>query len=223
VQVSSFETDCKKGWIYVKTLQRPAFALGLLLLLLPAACAPIKTLDVWKSETDARPLKTVMIIAVAQEETIRRQAENVLADQLAKRGVDATASHKVLPKTEGKPDREAILAKVKELGVDSVLVARSISKEEITNHQYGGVVVAGLAIYNNGWYGASYGYSYDKQYDTDFFTISIKLYDVNSEKPFWSVLSQVKVEGSRQKAVNLLIPSVVEQLETSQIIQGKSS
>lgn len=202
----------------MKTLQRLAFALGLLLLLLPAACAPIKTLDVWTSETAARPLQNVMIITVAQEETIRRQSENVLADQLAKRGVNAIASHKVLPSSATKPDRDAILAKVKELGVDSVLVARSISREEITNHQYGGVVVGGVAIYNNGWYGASYGYSYDRQYDTDFFTISIKLYDVNSEKPFWSLLSQVKVEGSRQKAVNLLIPTVVEQLETSQLI-----
>jgi hypothetical protein len=194
--------------------------LCLLFVMLTAACAPVKTLEVWKDEADTQPLKKVLIIALAQQDNIRKQFENVLVGQLAKRGVEAIPSYKVLPPSETKPDREVVLAIVKELGIDNVLVARSISKKEITNHQYGGVVVGGTAVYSDGgWYGYSYGYSYDKQYDTDYFTVSTKLYAVSSQKPTWSYISQVKVDGARQGAINLLIPAIVEQLELSQLIK----
>lgn len=200
--------------------KHPAYfsLLPLLLVFLAASCAPVKNLEVWKSEDyNKRPAKT-LVIALTQKENIRKQFENVLSDQLGKRGVEAIPGHKVLPPLGEKPDREVIVAKVKELGVDSVLVARSISQSEITNHQYGGVVLGGVAVYNDGWYGYSYGYSYDKQYDTDFFTISTKLYDVNSKAPVWSYLSQVKVEGSREGAVNVFIPMIIEELESAQLL-----
>ncbi len=189
--------------------------------MLMAACAPVKTLEVWKAEDYTRQLDKVLLIVLTQNDKIRNQFENVFSDQLAKQGVEAIASHKVLPPLSENPDRDVVVAKVKELGVTSVLVIRSISKKEITNHQYGGVVLGGVAVYSDGgWYGYSYGYSYDRKYDTDVFTISTKLYDVDSKKPEWSYLSQVNVEGSREGAVNLFIPVIVKQLEDSQLIKS---
>jgi hypothetical protein len=184
-----------------------------------AACAPIKTLDVWKDEAYTRPMKKVLVIALAQQDIIRNQFENVLSNQLAKQGVEAIPSNKVLPHSKEKPSREVVLAKVRELGVDNVLVARSISQKEITNHQYGGVILGGAAVYSDGgWYGYSYGYSYNREYDTDYFTVSTRLFDVDSEKPVWAYLSQVKVEGSKQGAVNVFVPALVKQLESSNLL-----
>jgi hypothetical protein len=195
---------------------------ALLLVMLTASCSPIKNLDLWKEETYAKPLKKVLVIVRAQEKSVREQAENVLANQLSDRGVEVIRSYKVLPDLSAKPDRETVVAKVRELGVDSVLVGRSISKTEITNHQYGGVVLGGSAVYTGGsWYGYSYGYTYDKQYDTDYFTISTKLYDVDTEKPVWSYIAQIRVSGARQGAVNVFVPAIVEQLEGSQLINTK--
>jgi hypothetical protein len=194
--------------------------LCLLLVTASTACAPIKKLEVWKDENYARHPKKILLIAMAKRENIRRQAENVLANELVKRGVDAIPSYKVLPQSEEKPDRQAVEAIVRDLGFDSVLVAHSISQKEITNHQYGGVVVSGVAVYSDGgWSGYAYGFSYNREYDTDYFIVATKLYDVDSEKPAWSYLAQVKVEGSKEKAVNKLIPTIVEQLEASKILQ----
>lgn len=194
--------------------------LCLLFVSLTAACAPIKTLDVWKEESYTQPLQNVLVIAITQQGYIREQFENVLSNHLAKHGVKAIPGYKVLPPYDKKPEREVVLATVKELGVDHVLVSRSISKKEITNHQYGGVVLGGTAVYSGGdWYGYSYGETYDRQYDTDFFTVSTRLYDVSSQKPVWSYIAQVKVEGSRQGAVNVFVPTVVEQLEASKLIK----
>jgi len=184
-----------------------------------AACSPIKKLEVWKEETYSTHPQKMLLIAIAKRDRTRRQAENVLANQLVKRGLEAIPSYKVLPQEE-KLDRQAVEAKVRELGFDSVLVARSISQKEITNHQYGGVILGGTAVYSNGgWYGYGYGYSYNREYDSDYFIISTKLYDVDSERPAWSYIAQIKVDGSRERAINQLIPTIVEQLEASEIIQ----
>ena len=192
--------------------------LGLFLVTLIAACAPIKKLEVWKEESySARPQK-ILLIAVTKRDNLRRQSENVLANQLAKKGIEAIRSHKVLPQEE-KLDRQEIEAQVRVLGVDSVIVARSISQREITNHQYGGVVLGGVAVYSDGgWYGYGYGFSYDREYDSDYFIVSTKLYDVEKQTPVWSYIAQVKVDGSKEKAVNQLIPTIVEQLEASDLL-----
>ena len=192
--------------------------LGLFLVTLIAACAPIKKLEVWKEESySARPQK-ILLIAVTKRDNLRRQSENVLANQLAKKGIEAIRSHKVLPKEE-KLDRQEIEAQVRVLGVDSVIVARSISQREITNHQYGGVVLGGVAVYSDGgWYGYGYGFSYDREYDSDYFIVSTKLYDVEKQTPVWSYIAQVKVDGSKEKAVNQLVPTIVEQLEASDLL-----
>jgi len=193
--------------------------LCLLLVIVATACSPIKKLEVWKEETYSTPPQKMLLIAIAKRDSTRRQAENVLANQLVKRGLEAIPSYKVLPQ-EDKLDRQAVEAIVRELGFDSVLVARSISQKEITNHQYGGVVLGGVAVYSDGgWHGYAYGYSYNREYDSDYFIISTKLYDVDSEMPAWSYIAQIKVDGSREKAINQLIPTIVEQLEASEIIQ----
>ena len=202
----------------MKSPKRFRLFLCLLLVTVAAACSPIKKLEVWKEETYSTHPQKMLLIAIAKRDRTRRQAKNVLANQLVKRGLEAIPSYKVLPQEE-KLDRQAVEAKVRELGFDSVLVARSISQKEITNHQYGGVILGGTAVYSNGgWYGYGYGYSYNREYDSDYFIISTKLYDVDSEMPAWSYLAQIKVDGSPEKAINQLIPTIVEQLEASEII-----
>lgn len=203
----------------MKNSQRLGFFIGFLIVTLLAACAPIKTVEVWKEQAYTQPLKSVLVIAITQQDNIREQFENVLSNHLAKHGVKAIPGYKVLPPYDKKPEREVVLATVKELGVEHVLVARSISRKEITNHQYGGVVLGGTAVYSGGdWYGYSYGESYSRQYDTDFFTVSTRLYDVTSQKLVWSYIAQVKVEGSRQGAVNVFVPTVIEQLQSSKLL-----
>lgn len=198
------------------------YALPILLItIIMTSCAPIKTLDVWQDPAHDQPLQKVLLIAVAQNDIIRRQFENVLALQLAKKGVEGIASHKVLPQAVADLDRETVIAKVEELGVQHVLVARSIKKTEITNHQMGGPFFAPTALYNDGWYtyyAGSVIYP-EREYDTDYFTLATNLFVLGKNKPVWSYLSQVKVEGSRQGAVTEFIPVLVEQLQRSHLLR----
>ncbi len=205
----------------MKALPRYGSLLGLLLIALTAACAPVKTLDVWQDQAYKQPIKKVLVIAVAQSDIIRNQFENVLSNQLAKRGVEVIPSHKVLPQSTEQLDRETVVAKVKELGVGHVLVARSIKKSEVTNYQQGGMFFAPSAIYSDGWYTYYTGSMVYpmKEYDTDYFTVATNLFALGSKQPVWSMLSQIKVEGSRQGAVNDFVPVIVKQLEESLLLK----
>ena len=205
----------------MNSLQLYRLFISFLLLSLMAACAPVKTLQVWKDDAYNQRLKKVLVIAVADQGYIRNQFENVLSNQLHSRGVEAIPSYKVLPQSGPELDRDAVLEKVRALGVENVLVARSIKKESIVNHQPGGAFFAPTASYSDGWYTYYVGsvvYT-EREYDTDFYTISTNLFDVNSKKPVWSYLSQVKVSGSNQGAVNLFIPEIVEHLEKNNFVE----
>ncbi len=205
----------------MQTLRRCTLPVTLLIMTFLAACAPVKTLDVWQDPAYAQPMKKVLVIAVAQSKVIRTQFENVLANQLAARGIEAVPSHKVLPQSTDQLDRETVVAKVKELGVGHVLVARSIKKSEITNHQLGGPFFAATAIYNDGWYTYYTGSVVypEREYDTDYFTVATNLFALGNNKPVWSLLSQIRVEGSRQGAVTEFVPVVVKHLEESHLVK----
>ena len=193
--------------------------LTVLFLLLIVSCSPIKKLEVWKDPHHDKKIDVLMVIAYTQNEVIRKQYENVLSNELKKYGVVTITSHDVLPAFHEVHEQDEVMQKINDLGVRNVLVSRVIHEEDIINHQYHGVLMGGAAVYhNNGWYGYSYGYISDHEYETDYFTVSTKIYDSNNDKPFWSYLSQIKVEGSPQKAVNLYVPEVIKELQNNNLL-----
>ena len=198
------------------------FFIGVVFLALTASCAPTKTLHVWKDDQYNQRLQKVLIIAVTEQEYMRDHFENVLAENLESRGVAAVASNKVFLQPGEKLDREAIAVKVRELGIANVLVARSASKKEVSQ-----LTPGGLYFVPTNYYSGYYGFYYDSffavsvpgtAYDAEFFNIVTNIYDARSEKLIWSYLSQVKVEGSKQGAINPFITILMKRLEESKLL-----
>ena len=198
------------------------FLLGLTFIAFTASCSSMKTLHVWKDEKFNQRLQKVLIIAIAGQDYMRNHFENVLAERLSARGIEAVPSNTILPNLGEKPDRDALVAKVKELGFRNVLVARSINKKEVSDFQPGGIVFASSDFYG-GWYGF-YASSYvvvaapGREYDADYYTLVTNIYDVGNEKLVWSNVSQVKVEGSKEGAINPFIEFLMKQLGDSRLI-----
>jgi len=203
----------------VKSIQYKLL-LGLVMTVLFAACAPVKPLSTWKDEAYTGPLGKTLVIAVARQEYIRKQFENVLVDQLRTKGVEAIPSYEVLPAPSTRLDREAVIAKVNEIGVQNVLLARSIDKKEIVNHQWGGPFFAPTAVYSDGWYSCYEGFLVYPQieYDTTYFTVAVNLFAIGNKKPVWSYLNQVRVGDARQKAINQFVPVVMQELVTAGLV-----
>jgi len=206
----------------MKVLLRKGLLIGLMVMLFTASCASTKTLNVWKDEGHRQKLGKTLVIAIAELDFMRNHFENVLALRLGDYGIDALPSNKVIPELGAKPDLEAIRAKVRELGVENVLVARTVGKDEYSELMPGGVYYV-PAGYNTGWH-TFYVDAYTttavpgSAYDAEFFTMVTNIYDVRSEKLIWSYLSRTKVETSRQGAINPFIETIMKQLENSKLL-----
>ncbi|HYQ48043.1 MAG TPA: hypothetical protein VEP69_03165 [Thermodesulfovibrionales bacterium] len=195
---------------------------GFMLLTLIIACATTKTIHVWKDDQYRQKLRKVLVIALAEQEFMRDHFENVLAENLQARGIEAVPSNKVLPLPGAKIDREAVVAKVRELGVENVLVARPVSKKEVSQLTPGGLYFVPTEFYD-GWYGF-YSDSFfavsvgGSAYDAEFFNIVTNIYDVRSDKLIWSYFSRTKVEGPKQGAINPFIDVLLKQLRESGLL-----
>jgi hypothetical protein len=182
------------------------------------SCASTKTVNVWKDESSNRRMGKVLVIAVAQLDFMQKHFENVLSERLAAHGIEAVAANRVFPQSGAKLKKEDIVSRVRELGVANVLVSRVVGKEEAANLYQGGVYVVPTEFYG-GWYGQSFGFVpvSGSSYDAEFFTLVTNIYEVSGEKLIWSSLSRVKVENSRQGAINPLIDLLVKQMEKSRL------
>jgi hypothetical protein len=206
---------------FMRIFVKFALFITLMLMALTISCSSIKTVSVWKDEGHNQRLRKVLVIAVAEQDFMRNHFENMLAQSLASRGIEATPSNKVFPQSQ-KLERSSIEAKVRELGIGSVLVARVVSKDEESRIYSGGVYLVPTDYYS-GWYGFYSGsFAFvpvpGSAYDAEFFTMVTNIYDVSSEKLVWSYFSKVKVENSRQGAINPFIDALMKQLDGSKLL-----
>jgi hypothetical protein len=163
-------------------------------------------------------LGRVLVLAVSEPDFMQKHFENVLSVRLSSWGIEAVPADKVFSQFAIKLDREAVLEKVREMGIGNVLVARAVGKEEASGLYQGGVYRNPAGRYA-GWYGFYSRSSVPSSaYDAEFFTVVTNIYEASSEKLIWSSLTRVKVEDSRQAAINPLIDLLMKQLEESKII-----
>ena len=211
----------KKRMDIMRFSMKYSFLISLTLVAAAISCASVKTVNLWKDEGYNQRLQKVLVISVSESDFMQKHFEDVFSERLASRGVEAVPANKVFSQPGEELDKAAIATKVRELGIKSVLVARAISKEETAQLlQEGGYVVP--VSYYAGWYNFYSGASLlvppaGSAYDTEFFTIVANIYDVGSEKLVWSSISKVKVEASRQGAINPFIDALMKQLERSKL------
>lgn len=191
------------------------------------SCAATKHVSIWKDEGYTGKIESILIVGITKEDYIRRHFENVMVNKLSDRGIKGLGSHTLFPDSSQLPDRETLAAKVKELGIKSVMIARVISKKEHSQMISGGYYEVPVMVMDD-WYNAysgivvivsSPGYVYN--YDSEEFNMQINLYDTMSQKLFWSDLLKVKVEGSIQGMVNPFIDVLIKDMESNRIIPGR--
>jgi len=192
----------------------PGNPFGLLILaaMLVTACASTQLVSVWKDPAyQAHPAR-IMVVGVARNPLNRRLFEDEFVRQLKSRGTDAIASYTVLP-DEQQGEQAAIAKKVAELGADTVLVTRLVSKRIVR------VYVPGSAYYPPPFYGTwpdYYGYGYRYMYtpgyiaEDEYAVIETNLYEAKSNKLIWAASSETGVNDSNQNLIRSYIGVMVK-------------
>ncbi len=182
--------------------------------ILATACATTELTSVWKDPSyQSRPAK-VMVIGVAKNPIYRRLFEDEFVRQLKERGTDAISSYTVLSDAQ-QDDQAAIAEKVKELGTDSVLITRLVSKKTVQFY------VPGTAYYPPPYYGTwpdYYGYGYRYLYspgyvaEDQYAVIETNLYESGSDKLVWAATSETVINKTDQELIKSYIGIMVNSM-----------
>ena len=190
---------------------RNPFGLLILAAMLVTACATTQLNSVWKDPSyQTRPAR-VMVIGVAKKPLKRRLFEDEFVVQLKAHGTEAIASYTVLPDKK-QDDQVVIAAKVKELGADTVLITRQVSKKTVKTY------VPGTIYYPPPYYGTwpdYYGYGYRYMYspgyiaEDEFAVIETNLYETRNDKLVWAASSETVMSDSNQSLIKTYVGVMV--------------
>lgn len=174
-----------------------------------------------------RNFKKVVVVGVTPKSATRRMYEDTFAAELRSRGIDAVGSYTFA--NEGQLDKDAAIAKLKEIGADGVVVARLVDKETVqTYYPPTYSTVAAPSAYYGGWYGYySMGYSYMSSpgyvAENQVYRIETNVYDVANDKLAWSGLTETTLTSgdAPENEIHPLIEAIVYDMEKKKIISGK--
>jgi len=182
--------------------------------LLLSACASTQLTSVWKDPSyRTRPAK-ILVIGMAKSPLNRRLFEDEFVRQLKSRGTDAIASYTVLP-DEQQGNQAAIAKKVAELGADTVLITRLVSKKVVQ------VYVPGTPYYPPPFYDTwpnyyvyGYRYMYTPGYVTndEYAVIETNLYDAKTDKLIWAASSETGINDSDKNLIKSYIKVMVNNM-----------
>jgi hypothetical protein len=190
----------------------------LLVAVFVSACTTTQITAVWKDPAYHTHPDKIMVIGVAKNPLNRRLFEDEFVQQLKAHGTDAIASYTVLPDAQ-QDNQPAIAKKVAELGADTVLITRMVSKKNVQ------VYVPGTPYYPPpyydtwpNYYGYGYRYMYTPGYiaNDEYAVIETNLYEANNEKLIWAASSETGISGSDP----YIIKSYIDVMVNNMIGQG---
>ena len=186
-------------------------------LCLSASCATTKMTDTWRDDAYRGTIRKVVVVGIFKEPDTRKIFEDEFADRLRARGVDATASRKIVSDAE-MPDKEIVIGKIGKFGADTVLVTRVMDMETVKNY-VPGQAYAVPTYY--GYYGAYYNYSYRPGYTETEGTayLETNLYNVGDEKLIWSGRSKTKLSATRYELIQAFVKTMLDGLSEAKLIR----
>jgi hypothetical protein len=188
-----------------------------------ASCYGTKMVAEWRDEEYRGYPQKIFVIGGTPEYGPRTLVEDEFVRELKARGNDAIASYVVLPGRD-KPTKEAVLAKVQEVGADVIITVKFL-KKDVGGTQtplYRAAVPQGFDSSWDSYYGGvsndigvrdiSYGY--------DVISVETTLYQTSTKKPIWSALSQTSYEqGGPMKQIKPFTTAVVKKLTKEKLVR----
>ena len=199
-------------------------AAGIALVTLASCGANTQLTSAWSEpRAGGGTFKKIAVLGIAPTDAARRVYEDSFARQLARYGVEGVPTYTVF--TGDKIDKDAGAAKLREMGVDGVVVTRIVDQQTVqTYYPPTYSMVAPPPAYYGGWYGYyNMGYSYMSSpgYTTTSQDVRIEtnLYDLQSDKLAWSGLTESFIDvGTGQTIIEPLVSILTEDMSKKKLI-----
>ncbi|MEM1110402.1 MAG: hypothetical protein AAGI11_00720 [Pseudomonadota bacterium] len=206
---------------YLSSNSFSRFLLGLALLVL-AACGTNSSIthsyvDPKASDIDA---EGVLIVAVASNAENRTDFEDAYARSLSRHGIEAVASHTLLPSL--KAESEDVIAAAEQADLGTILVVRYVGdRAEEVYHPgtvYYGVMPA-YGVAGPGYWGGYYGHAYEIAYEQPvwttnrIYTLISDLFVTETREHIWQAVSDTVKAGGDRRLRDDIIASFVGDLK----------
>jgi hypothetical protein len=164
----------------------------------------------------------MMVIGIAKKPANKRTLEDEFVKRIKAFGVDAVASYTVLP-DDKESDKDAIAAKLKEVGADALLITRIASRESVYTNVPD---VYAPPQYYCSWEGyCSFGYSniYAPGYvdEARYAIMETNLYDASDDKLIWSASSETEIDGTDQKFIRSYAKIILKNMVKQKLLSGE--
>ncbi len=210
-----------------------------------AACNPTRLVGTWQDEGyEGGRFQKVLVLAVTNEGSVRRISEQAFVDQLRSYGVQALTSSGIFP-SEEKVEKDDILAKVAQYGIDALIVTKVVRRQKQTEQR---TELTGDTFYDEPWryryydryyhnyydrplrpryysdwygyYSRSHEYTHARTYTVEYqiITAETNLYDAKSGDLIWTALAETTVYGDDPDAMESYTKTVTEELTKAGLI-----
>jgi len=163
--------------------------------------------DIWKEKDQHALLKKIAVFWISPVSRNRLFTENEFVRQLKARGITAMPAYVVIP-PDRLVERDAAMTKIRDLGVDAILIVRPTDKLTVQSPvtQPGGPGTSRLSEY--------YQYVYDAPVrdESDLAYLETSLFEVRSERRIWTARSVTKVSVIDHKTLSDFITLMIDRL-----------
>jgi len=193
------------------------FLVSLSLLLLLASCASTSVTGTWKDANYNKPIKKILIIALAKEASRRRIFEDTLSHDIINAGKDAVVSVKFFTNTK-KISKKTLRPIVKKHNFDKVLIARVVSVDKEKQYVASGYPSTYNSMY--GYYGSvRAGYGSGGYYvENTIVSLEFNLYETKNAKLIWALTTETFQINNINKEIKNLSEMIVKELKKSKLL-----
>ena len=176
------------------------------------SCVTSALKSVWNDGTyGGGPFKKIVVIGVDRNSNVRRMLEDRFAGQLTAKGTPAISSYTLFSEDELR-DREMIVSKINELGIDSVLVTTVVDVKDVGRYDTYATHV------NSGFYDYYVLCCESTVSEGYVVMIETKIFDAKYDKLIWSALSETSLQRSREYTMQSFIRTAVDDLHDKSLI-----
>ena len=204
--------------------------LSVLIVILVGACTSTRLTRVWKdSAFTNKPIKSVMVLGIAEKQATEQQFEDLFVSQFGERGIKSEAAYIMIPLSdqltaENIKDHKAIIKRIAQQNrMDAVLITHvvSVTEEEVEleSSSAGGEAHPYMADLDEYYtFALTHMTAPDRSVVKTFVRLQTSIFDTATEKRIWSAASETVDPKSVDTVIKQLVKAVMEQLKVDGMI-----
>jgi len=180
------------------------------------SCATTTLTTVWKDEAFHGTVKKIVVVGAFRSPTVRNFFEDEFARQLKAHGVEAIASYTLVP-IDKLPEKDLLMAKIRETGADAALVTRMVDKKTVESYVPGEVYAVPHSYRRWGPY---FDYIYTPGYMVreEYAYAETNIYETNTQQLIWSAMSSTLLSGDKQDLIKSFVSTMVGKMAEDKLI-----